>query len=345
MPPCWGAQSHSSQRPRSEPKAQDAKANADAARREELLARYFALSDLDDSTWISFREASATMGISKAKFRELDDNKDGRFLRAEFDAHHDEVLQWLGAFSEALPAAPKPAAKAKSMATSTQSASSSINPFADALDTGSSGNLDLRKLFADAPLGPAPSSHATQLARPTSKPRAPRASYPSPNQMLTLFDRDHSSGLSRREVKKLLHELRAPLSADVIVDRTDHNSNGELEANELGPLAFIVARRLPADGYLGLGSRSLSAVDKLQWNKRDERLALPLNGLQGAQQLTHFHLLDSDGDGLIDSQDLRKKLVQSHSSVRASAIISALDSNGDGSIDHEEFLVALRGSH
>ena len=321
-----------------------------AQEREVLLNRYFGICDLDDGSWISFREASATMGITKSEFRSLDKNNDGRFTLSEFYENADRVLSLLGALPSKPSTQPKPQVEPpvpERPALTTVSAGQS-NPFVDALAAGkrnSPGKLDLGSFLiqeptpAPAPLGPEPG--AAGLA--PGKTRAARLPYPSPIELLELFDADKSAGLSRKEIKFILGRLQANLSADVIVDRTDRNQSDELEAQELGPLSFIISRRLPASGFLSPQLAGTNGASQLAWERKNSELGKPMNGLEGIERFSHFSRLDSDGDGKIDSADLRKKLTQSHSSVRASAIISALDVDGDGSINSEEFLIAMRG--
>lgn len=336
-------------KPKSDGK-KEAKKDGDAEKREALLSRYFGICDLDDGSWISFREASATMGITKSEFRNLDKNNDGRFTLGEFTQNADRVLSLLGALpsTPSLPPEPQPRVQeprtpAVQTATSVQS-----NPFVEALSAGklsTPGKLDLGSFLIQEPeRAPAPTfPEPRAVATAATKSRAPRLPYPSPVELLELFDTDRSAGLSRREIKFILTRLQANLSPDVIVDRTDRNQSGELESHELGPLSFMVARRLPANGFLSPELAGSTGASQLEWERKHFELGKPLNGLSGIERFSHFSRLDSDGDGKIDSSDLRKKLTQSHSSVRASAIISALDADGDGSINSEEFLVAMRG--
>jgi Ca2+-binding EF-hand superfamily protein len=307
------------------------------------LQRYFRVCDLDDSKWISFREALATLGLSKSEFRALDDDHDGCFTLAEFGKHKQQVLSLLGSFPEEedkdkdKPASnPKPKTKQPKQA---KPAPKTVSSSKDA-PKGAAGLLELLKgASSDAANSPTNTS-----PKPTApKPRIKAIAYPSPTELLSLVDSDKSGGLSRKEIKALLLSMEAKLSADVIVDRTDRNQSNELEAAELGPFAFIISRRLPPGGLLGLQKSKATEAEVLKWESKRGDLSKPLNGLTEARQFSHFSRLDSDGDGKIDSVDLRHKLTQAHTSVRASAIVSALDLDGNGSIDPKEFLLAVRG--
>lgn len=73
----------------------DAKREAERAR---MLREHFRLCDLDTSGWISFREASATLGIDRDEYRRYDSNQDGRIDLKEFDARSRELLTLIGAY-------------------------------------------------------------------------------------------------------------------------------------------------------------------------------------------------------------------------------------------------------
>ena len=71
------------------------------------IADYFALADFDRSGWISFEEASQSMGVDRDGFARFDSNRDGRIQFEEFEARYREVLDRGGAFER--PRAPEKA--------------------------------------------------------------------------------------------------------------------------------------------------------------------------------------------------------------------------------------------
>ena len=50
-----------------------------------------------------------------------------------------------------------------------------------------------------------------------------------------------------------------------------------------------------------------------------------------------------DRGGSIEASDLNALILPARSSIRASAIVSALDTDGDGALDIDEFLAAMAG--
>lgn len=65
--------------------------------REERIGEHFRVCDLDENGWISFREATAILGISRKEFRRYDTDLDGDIDAEEFRARARTLLGLLGA--------------------------------------------------------------------------------------------------------------------------------------------------------------------------------------------------------------------------------------------------------
>ena len=263
---------------------------------EERAARHFDLCDLDANGWVSFREAQATLGVSKSEYRRYDTDADGRVDMSEFRARGATILARLGAGPKSDVARPRPVPR------------------------------------SGGPSGPPPA-----LLAPFEEP-----SYPRPGDLLAVYDRNRSRGLDERELKRLNDDLGGTLSVDLIARQMDPDGSGQLELGELGPLARLVASKVP-DKLRSDGRTGEPELDELY------RTALPRRAPTSNAPLTpripgpvrHFRRLDLDDDGYIDTEDLRRLLAPARVDVRSSAVLAAIDRDGDGRVDEAEFAASL----
>lgn len=261
--------------------------------REKRIGEHFKVCDLDENGWISFREASTILGISRQEFRRYDTDIDGDIDAEEFRARARTLLGLLGAL-------PDPG-------------------------RGEGSN--------DAPVGA-----RTKEAQPPVF---------TVERLLERFDADVSGSLNLGELSKLFDLCKADLSPELLTEHMDPNDSGELEANELGPVATLLTEmRLvlpPTTELADNPNTKLRAFDELY--KRDRDKEHPAGALGAALKIagpvSHFRRLDLWNDGYIDESDLRQLISPARIEVRVTAILSALDADGDNRLSQEEFRTAL----
>lgn len=64
----------------------------------ESSAAFFVVCDYDGNGWISFREASESLGLDRAAYAVYDTDHDGRISPAEFEARYQSILEQTGGF-------------------------------------------------------------------------------------------------------------------------------------------------------------------------------------------------------------------------------------------------------
>jgi len=272
--------------------------------REREVAAHFEICDLDANGWVSYREAEVTLGIEKVEFRLYDENQDGKITPAEFRDRYQTILGLLGAVRP--PVRP--------------------NPGVEVVEA-EEGVLEEEV----EPVGPA---GAPEEAIPEV--------FPSPKDLLEIYDRDRNGGLAESELEALFRDIGGALSADVVARQMDPDLSGELELSELGPLSMLVSRRLP-EPVTGTVSGEAPVLHEIY------SITLPRKQPAGAPPapprilgpVTQFRRLDLWNDGYIDTEDLRQLLAPARVNVRPAAVIAALDQNGDGLLDHFEFLACM----
>ncbi len=282
----------------------------EAEKRAEIEAAtplHFRLCDLDQSGWVSFREARATLSLDKEDFRSSDGDGDGRLSLDEFRDRHVRLLEQFGPVNAPLPTTEE----------------------LERIAVAEGSEVPFAPRTAEPPATPAvrpPSKvESTERAQPAKRPRtmrppARRAALPAPGQLLTLYDADTSRGLGLEEVTKVVRQLGGDLSPELLLQQTDRDETGELELHELGPLAFFAADRLPQ------GMRPADPVPTASL----ERVPHP-----------YHRRLDVDGSGAVAIGDLRRLLKGARPALRLSTLIAVLDDDGDGELSESEFRRAL----
>ncbi len=289
-------------------------------------AAHFEVCDLDANGWVSLREAGIALGVEKAEFQRYDADADGALSLDEFRARYDRMLELLGVIR-----APVPPTEMLRERASAAGESNEASELAPAEDTP-----------ADVFAFPAPTAPKPRPAAP--KPRSVNAASPptlAPSNLLVVFDRDATNGLSRAEVDDVLRRAGGNLSADVIVRQTDRDESGELEASELGPLILLIQKRVPLPEQTAWTS-PLAVVSNDPATTGKTKPARGLGRDATPKSPSHFFRLDANGDGAIDETDLRNLLLPARASIRLGALIAALDRDGDGRLDPIEFRFALR---
>jgi len=190
-------------------------------------------------------------------------------------------------------------------------------------------------------IGGVRSPAAKSEPEPVPEPPRARESFPQPKDVLALYDRDGSGGLSHDELDRLFKDVAMELSADVMLSQMDPNESGELEVGELTSLSTLVGKLLPRE--LVEAEQAAQSFDGLY------KSTVPRGGPEGAQPrppripgpVSHFRRLDLFDDGWIDADDLRELVNPAHLTVNPRTIIAALDADGDGRLGPGEFRAAL----
>ncbi len=191
------------------------------------------------------------------------------------------------------------------------------------------------------PVAPKPETDSDEPPQVFQAPPPKKRPYPAPEDVLSTYDRDKSRGLDRDELTRLFRDLQMELSADLLAVQMDPNESGELELDELGPLALLVGQRLPPS--FTSSTTSAVAFEELY------RSVIPRRTIDGGQPapplipgpVTHFRRLDLYGDTYIDADDLRELLVPARLEIRSTTVIAAMDTSGDGRLSEAEFERAL----
>jgi len=289
-------------------------AEREAERRAEIerdVPLHFRLCDLDESGWVSFREAEVTLGIDKDEFRRSDGDGDGRIGLTEFASRYQRMLDLLGPIHAPVPTTEELERRA--------------------VAGGSDAPFDPRlAVVPDSPVRREPTTVELVERTPVEvekqpRPKRPRptgaaALFPSPGQLLALYDADQSNGLSLQEVRTIVLLLGDDLSPELILQQTDRDETGELEMRELAPLAYFASKRMPVDA---------SPPEPVQAS------TLPQRATPG------FSRLDVNADGLVEATDLMRLLDGTRTVVRLSTVIAVLDRDGDGGLSDAEFRAAL----
>lgn len=167
--------------------------------------------------------------------------------------------------------------------------------------------------------------------------------FPTPTDILLIFDRNKLRGLDYAELDRMFLYLSVELTAIEVLSRMDRDKTGELEIAELLGLSSIIRGFLPKR-FAGLTKLADEEIYPFLLASPVPR-RLP-EGAPPAPPLipgpvTHFRRLDLDDNGYVNPDDLRELLVSSGLNVRPTALLAAIDLNGDGRVDEREFLAGL----
>lgn len=274
----------------------------EAERRREVSA-HFDICDLDANEWVSYREAEVTLGIDKSEFRLYDENQDGRIDRGEFEDRYQTILGLLGAVRP--PVRPDP---------------------------------DFEIVEIEEGVLEEAEPEVTEVEPDVNIPEV----FPSPGDLLDIYDRDRNGGLAEVELEALFRDIGGALSAEVVARQMDPDGSGQLELSELGPLSMLVSRRLP-EPMKGTVSNDSPVIHEIYsiTLPRKQPIGAPPAPPRILGPVTQFRRLDLWNDGYIDAEDLRQLLSPARVNVRPMAVVAALDQNGDGRLDPTEFLDCL----
>jgi Ca2+-binding EF-hand superfamily protein len=272
--------------------------------REREVRAHFEICDLDASSWISYREAEVTLGIEKSEFRLYDEDQDGRISPVEFRDRYQTILGLLGAV--------RPPVRPDSGIEVVEPEEGVLEDPGDPFEPVAKPDLAFPEVF------------------------------PSPGDLLEIYDRDRNGGLAESELEALFRDIGGVLSADVVARQMDPDLSGELELSELGPLSMLVSRRLP-EPVTGRAASEVPVLHELYsiTLPRKQPLGAPPAPPRILGPVTQFRRLDLWNDGFIDADDLRQLLSPARVNVRPTAIVAALDLNGDGRLDQAEFLACV----
>jgi Ca2+-binding EF-hand superfamily protein len=253
------------------PGAKPASPGAEASSKTLRADRYFAICDQDGDLLISFKEAQASLGLTREQFAVYDTDSDGMISPAEFRRRYLAIVDAGGSFAP-------PKAKAVAPTAIPESAEKML----EAYDKNKDGALDLSELdTALVELG---------------------ASRLDPEALLEQLDHDGSGALDSAEIDDLLallkpgsadHRGPLPKSIDELFGKlTPRSSAAGAPAQPPhigGPVGSF--RRLDLDGD---GHVTLEELNELQ-----RPFVLPV------RPASVLAALDTDGDGTISAAEFR----------------------------------------
>jgi hypothetical protein len=167
--------------------------------------------------------------------------------------------------------------------------------------------------------------------------------FPTPDDLLLIFDRNKRRGLDYTELDRMFRCLTVELSPIETLARMDVDTTGELELGELQGLSAIVRSYLPKR-FAGLTHLEDAEVYPLFYASPVDRMlseGSPPMPPMIPGPVTHFRRLDLDDSGFVNTSDLNELLTSSGISARPSSILAAIDLDGDGRVDEREFLRGL----
>jgi hypothetical protein len=171
---------------------------------------YFTICDYDENGWISFREASAALGLSRPRFFAYDRDRDGRVLREEFLAVYLDTVRRLGAFQPPTP----------SEGTLAESLPESVTPTASGEALRVAGSV--AELFGQ--------SIVREDAELIS-PLPPRIPGPVPHFLRLDLDRD--GRISANDLLALSRPVQVPVRINTVIATLDLDGDGGVDADEL----------------------------------------------------------------------------------------------------------------
>ncbi len=171
---------------------------------------YFTICDYDENGWISFREASQALAISRPRFFAFDRNRDGRVVRDEFLAIYRDTVQRLGAFQ---PPTPREGTLAEALP--------------DSIAPAASGEALIRAASVAELFGQPVSREDAELISPLP----PRVPGPVPHFLRLDLDRDGL--ISPADLHALSRPVQLPVRINTVIATLDLDGNGGVDADEL----------------------------------------------------------------------------------------------------------------
>lgn len=243
----------------------------------DLQTEYFAIADHDGNSWISYREAVASMDVDRGEFRSFDADRDGRIDSAEFGARLRQTVELVGSFR---PPRPRPEA-----ADRTPDISATL---LDSVDLDNDGSLGVFELQAAFEALNASSNLDAQL-------------------VLSSFDRDLSGTLDAEEFSDIARSLREGTFAIAPAPAEPPTSIDELFG------VPVPRRTLPGAGASTLPPRLVGPVTHFHRLDADRDGSISPEDLLQLQAPLHLEVraravvafLDLDGDGTLNRAELR----------------------------------------
>lgn len=166
-------------------------------------------------------------------------------------------------------------------------------------------------------------------------------------QLRNAYDLSGDTALDLDELTRLLNDYeRTQVPPDVVLEKLDRDSTGELEGQELVLFAQLLSATYTPEQAILDPETVPKSIDALfgQVTPRDQSFAtLPQPPLiQGP--VPTFRRLDLDNDGGITLDDLEALRAAAQFSVRTTAVFAALDVDQDGRLSEAELYGAMRSS-
>jgi Ca2+-binding EF-hand superfamily protein len=251
------------------------KGNADKSSTELSRAdRYFAICDYDANGWISYAEASASLGIDRNTWKAYDEDRDGRIIASEFKRRYEAILATGGAF---LP----PRAKADAKEAIPERADEALETY-DKNGDGGLDQVELEVLLVQV--------GAVRMEAETS---------------LEQFDRDLSRKLESAEIEDLLSLLKpSHTSSKGPRPRTIDELFGKIVPRKLQegstPQPMRVTPPVRSFRRLDIDANGVISLEDLAELQRP--LVLP------ARTPAVLAALDTNGDGVLDESEFRASM-------------------------------------
>ena len=236
--------------------------------------RYFAICDYDANGWISYAEASASLGIDRTGWKAYDEDRDGRIIASEFRRRYEAILASGGAFPP-----PRPRADAK------EAIPERADQALETYDKNRDGGLDLGELEVMlVQVG------AVRMEAETS---------------LEQFDRDLTRKLESSEIEDLLSLLKPTNTATKGPrPRTIDELFGKLVPRKLQegstPQPVRVTPPVRSFRRLDIDANGVISLEDLAELQRP--LVLPV------RTPAVLAALDTDGDGALDENEFRASM-------------------------------------